>query len=155
MTKNEQDRLKELLMKEAEESEGWDFVTKEFVKLNEDYLYDKISEAELLVFDLSRKNLCKLFVAWRAYEDFMDLITPPFYRDDETYSLIKLARDICPPHQYHGHKILFSLISDDTQNFVWFAKTFLDIPERECFGFWWRNSFAMSGLVTYEDEEAT
>lgn len=109
-----------------------------------------ITQAELDVFHLSEQIIPHLQVAYTAYEHLIGV--EQFY-DNLLYDLIVKARSICPPAQYAYGKQIFTLYENNIQWFQWFAKTFMDISNREAHGFWQKIRFNLDYLMVYPDEE--
>lgn len=151
MTNTEIRRLRVLLDAEAADYAKTSYVTDAFVRLDEDSTYSYATEAEILVFALRRAMIPRLQIAYMAYEELIDIIDPSRF-DTEAEALIVKARSIVPPIRSYGHDVPFETCVSNAQTFAWFAKTFLDIPNRDAAAIYAKHEWSNNHLARYHDE---
>ncbi|TDT43655.1 hypothetical protein CLV90_2777 [Maribacter spongiicola] len=127
-------------------------VIKNHSYLNEDTSQFYTSEAELKVFKIDPKQLHRLHVAYNTYLGLIGVTDNKAF-SNELYSLIIMARSLCPTLKYYGQEFPFTTGSDDPQTFTWYCKEFFDLPFRSSSAFWQKQNFNSSYLINYEDEQ--
>jgi hypothetical protein len=153
MTNDERKRLRELC---NEYVEWWSkrypkTTTDDDIRLDEDSCQSLTTEAELLVFDIPRDDLHKLYSLYQIYMRFID-ITSSHSLSDELAALIVKARDICPPATFYGQAFPFKTGHDEWQYFQWFGKEFFGLRKRVTMAFWHKLYYNHDGLTSYDDD---
>jgi hypothetical protein len=109
------------------------------------------SEAELQVFSIPRELVPELQTAYAGYLVLEDIVVPSFF-DKETTELIEKAQSIVPPIKSFGRDIPFEAGMIDDRFFMWFAKTFMDIPNRHAAAIYAKHEFNAHEVARFADE---
>lgn len=130
MTKQEIERLRQLLESEACEYAKREHISDLFIKLDENSTYGKTTLAEILVFGIEADLLPRLQIAYMAYEELIDIIFPSRFSEEFERLIIK-TRAIVPPVTSYGYEIPFETGVSDEQSFRWFSVKFLGLPDSQ------------------------
>lgn len=152
MTEQENERLRTLLAEEVRRYAKMQYVSKAMIRLNEDTGYGLTTEAEITVFGLDEQMIPSGQIAYMAYEELLDFIFPSRF-DEETHALICKARAIVPNEDEYGRKVVFEDALMDKCAFLWFAKHFFDLPNRQAAAIYAKHEWSDAHLVRYADEQ--
>ena len=146
MTEEEKRELRDLLAKGIDERGQTpdDILRDSDIPLDEDSGQFYVTHHERIVFQLEPELLPALLYAYSAYEDLIDLTSPP-QMSGRCLELIQKARDICPDFKSHRPEL---------KSFSWFAKEFFDIGNRQAFAYFQKRDINLLGICQFADEPA-
>lgn len=152
MTDEELENLRALLYHESETyEERWGYIIDTMDRIRSTDALALTSEAELQVFAIPREMVPALQTAYAAYLILENIVVPSFF-DEYTTELIEKAQAIVPPIKSFGRDIPFEAGMLDERFFMWFAKTFMDIPNRHAAAIYAKHEFNTHEITRFADE---
>lgn len=154
MTEEEINELRAILRAQAET----EFSFERLFVGDEDAVYADfhgyaVTAHEMKVFHLDRETVSRSAVALMYYEDMCELCTPSL-TEGRTHELIMKAKVIAPVEQFYGQKNAFDGCLFHFAWYLWFAKTFADVPMRDAYAFYRKNEAASLHLMQFADEDS-
>ena len=152
MTEEEIEELRALLAQGAENyAKNGGYIIDTIDRIGPSDAFALISEAELQVFAIPREMVPALQTAYAAYLILENIVVPSFF-DEYTTELIEKAQAIVPPIKSFGRDIPFEAGMLDERFFMWFAKTFMDIPNRHAAAIYAKHEFNSNENARFADE---